>query len=189
MRAMIIALAALVAMAIGPRVELDGAFVSAVDVPAPVVTASPGNVGDFALTFVARPRAEPIAILPDIPGKILDLEADALPLVDAAPAQLALVLARPPANDRAADPEPAVDLLRSAGKFLTPPNRSADAARITGNRLALRTGPARRFPSVLALNAGDQVRITGDREGGYVPVTSANGTSGWVFHSYVTRIE
>lgn len=144
-----------------------------------------GEVSAVALAFVPRLTPDTMPLMPDIPAR------STMPWQDESIAAIAppSALAAPPRQPRPKDKPPVLPQDtrpdRPAGKFITPPKPDAQ---ITGNRLAVRTGPAKRFSSVGSLSAGDKVRITGERRGGYLPIIAANGQSGWVFHSYVRRV-
>jgi hypothetical protein len=211
MRFAILALAAFVALLVGPRVELaSGNQASAVEQIGVAVlqAAVPGDIavkqlsdrpGLLAMAYLARPDLDTMPILPDVPARAAVFGKDLLPNMDLQPP------AGLQARDAAQPTSPAPDALRdvaaveevvplrdvtpvrSAGKFVSAPKPSAT---ISGNRLALRTGPAKRFPSVAALARGTDVRITGPRSGGYLPVqVAATGQAGWVFHIYVEGLE
>lgn len=142
------------------------------------------DVGRAALSHLAVLERDTMPILPDVPEPIVMLSPATPPYIDqTAPSPLKPKPKRP-AAERAPDlPD------RNAGKFLRPPQRSLNAAKITGNRLALRTGPAKRFDAIASLTTGTNVRITGGRDGGYLPIeVMRTGTRGWVFHSYVRRV-
>ena len=144
------------------------------------------RVAAVALAFAPRLTLDSMPILPDIPERAVAPWRD--DPVQASPAPDPL---NPPKNTRPVKILKETKLLtvtepeRTAGKFLRPPRSDAQ---ITGNRLALRTGPAKRFASIGSLFAGDKVRITGERQGGYLPVVAEDGQSGWVFHSYVRKM-
>ena len=142
------------------------------------------DVGRIALAHLKVPSADTMPVLPDIPAHIAGLRVDQRPV--------AALAAPPPRSPRAGRLNGAPDDAtqgRSAGKFLKPPTARDAAARVTGNRLVLRAGPAKRFPALRTLPRGADVKITGARQGGYVPVTLAkDGRSGWVFHRYVERL-
>lgn len=152
------------------------------------------HAGAAALTHIARPAPLKMPVMPDLaPGLPIDAPEE-MPSIVASVPPLTLLQVRGPvvplaAVAAAADgSDAALQRARNAGKFVRPPSLSS--ARITGNRLVLRSGPARSFAAVGSLNAGAAVQITGGRQGGYVPVSvDQTGAKGWVFHRYVERVE
>jgi len=111
-------------------------------------------------------------ILPDIPEPIAILTRD-----------------RPPRGNAfsAGSEKPLVSDVAARTPVASDP---ALSGRITGNALALRSGPGKSNPALGALNKGERVRITGETNGNWVPIeVASNGQRGWVFHKFVTRIQ
>lgn len=132
-----------------------------------------GNVGAETFHFPGAPRVEDPPILPDWPWELPEMWADAPPQVDQTTPQI-------PLSDLVAA------AARAPDSALPERSYTRNHRRITANSLNMRTGPAKRFPAVLALEIGDVVEITGPPENGWVPVrTEPSGTPGWVFFRYL----
>ena len=120
---------------------------------------------DVSLRFVSRPAAEEHVIMPDWPIRLPKAEPDPLPNVGKANAKVVVNSPR-----------------FTAAMTGVERNRR----RITGNRLALRTGPGTGHSVMASLARGEVGEILGGARDGWVPIRIIRtGQQGWVYHRYL----
>ena len=157
-----------------PPVELTATETIKVTVLADAASVSPwvaprivSNPGGDTFVYAVPPHEQRAPILPDYPWPLSEITPDQPPGVSSAPPAPGLILARP---------------LSMRQTIKSNPN----LRRVTANGLNMRSGPAKRFSVVSALQAGDVAKVTGRSRSGWVPVTILDtGRQGWVFQRFL----
>lgn len=156
MRHRVLAIAGVIALGAGALALIPGGT-------RPMVATADADQPSVALASVSTPN----------PALLRRLDAEVAP----PPAR---TLAPEPVKVAAVDPAPIAD--PSASAPIPDPNLKPDS--IGTSAVNLRSGPSSSTPQITVLQPGEAVQV-GESSGGWVKVTRADGSTGWVYASYL----
>ena len=130
----------------------------------------PDAAGRESLVFAVLPRLDTMPVMPDIPEGLAVIAPDPLPISSHNVQGFQLSDVEPVAARATASPE--------------------NLRKVTAKSLNLRDAPSRKGTVLMSLRQGARTYLTGEQRKGWVQVVaSETGLRGWVYASYLRRVE